>query len=280
MVKFFGAAMAIIAAVMLFSNASMAQANNETRRDCFDDQKKPGQRIRACSDLLPHAKVDFGRALILYHRGYAYFTNRDYTRAERDYDEAITLNSKDPQLYYARAEAKRWQKRYDDAIADFTAATTLDGEYLEAFYRRGFTYLLKESYPQAIADFEKVMELYIWHAKAMHAMAWIYANANDKNARDGGKAVHWGLRAIDLRPNDAEMMETLAAAYVEKGELDMALKTYEAAMEIGGSFWVRYYQDNLKRKGYNPGPVDGRYGKKTRVAFADCLKKGCRMGLK
>jgi hypothetical protein len=33
MVKFFGAVMAIIASVMLFSNASMAQANNETRRD-------------------------------------------------------------------------------------------------------------------------------------------------------------------------------------------------------------------------------------------------------
>ena len=78
---------------MLFANVSLSQVSNEARRDCFDDQKKPGQRIKACSDILPHAKVDFGRALILYHRGRAYFTKRDYTRAERDYGDAIKLTT-------------------------------------------------------------------------------------------------------------------------------------------------------------------------------------------
>ncbi len=264
----------------LIATSALAQQNNNARQACFDDKQKPDHRIQVCSEILPQAKASFGRAIILYNRGYAYFTKRDFKRAEKDYSEALTLNPKDAKIYYARGEAKRWQKRYDHAIADYNAAVTLKPEYIEAYYRRGFTYLLKETYPEAIADFEQVMELYVWHAKAMHALAWIYANANDKTARNGPKAVHWGLRAIDLRPRDAEMMETLAAAYVQNGEPEMALKTYEAAMDIGGKYWIRYYQGNLKKKGYNPGPVDGQYGKRTRVAFAKCIKKGCRMGIK
>ena len=85
--------------------------------------------------------------------------------------------------------------------------------------------------------------------------------------------MHWGLRAIDLRPNDAEMIETLAAAYVEAGQPDKALETYEQAMKIGGSYWVRYYQGNLKKKGFNPARSTANTAKRPKSPSPSASKK-------
>ena len=51
-------------------------------------------------------------------------------------------------------------------------------------------------------------------------------------------------------------------------------------MDLGGKTWVTYYQQSLRKKGYNPGPIDGRYGKGTKRAFTKCIKRGCKMGAK
>ncbi len=257
-----------------------AQDYSNPHKACFAKEANPSRRIAACNEILPNAKVDFGKALVIMNRGNARFANRDFAGAEADYDKAEKLNPRDANIFYHRAEARRWQKNYQPAITDYNKAVEIKDDFLEAYYRRGFTFLITEDYPRAIADFEKVIELYHWHAKAMHAMAWIYANAADRQVRNGEKAVHWGLRATDLRKNDAEMYETLAAAYEEAGQHDKALETYETVMELGGSYWVKYYQNRLRKRGYRPGPADGKYGKKTRVAIAKCIKKGCRLGAK
>ena len=69
-------------------------------------------------------------------------------------------------------------------------------------------------------------------------MAWIYANGTRKDFRNSGEAVRYAQKAAKLRPNDMEMYETLAAAYVEDGQGARALKTYETVMELGGKTWA------------------------------------------
>ena len=63
-------------------------------------------------------------------------------------------------------------------------------------------------------------------------MAWIRATHPDPKFRDGRQAVILALRAVELSPGDAAVLDTLAAAYAEAGRFAEAARTARKAMDI------------------------------------------------
>ena len=66
---------------------------------------------------------------------------------------------------------------------------------------------------------------------AQNALAWILSTSADPNIRNGNEAVQWAQKAIDNEGNSSvDILDTLAAAYAEKGDFLMAVTTQQNAI--------------------------------------------------
>ena len=124
------------------------------------DRRSPEPQINGCTALIngPHEP-----ALILAiahnNRGNAYSTQRDYDRAIKDYDLAITLNPNYAKPYNNRGVAYQKKGDYDRAIKDFDEAIKLSPNYGHAFANRAETYLKKNDYERAAQDYDEAIRL-------------------------------------------------------------------------------------------------------------------------
>ena len=75
----------------------------------------------------------------------------------------------------------------------------------------------------------------------------------------------------------AAAIDTRAHALAALGRWGEALAAFEKAAELGGSAYVRAYQNALAKRGLYGGRVDGVYGGEVRDALTACLEAHCRL---
>jgi tetratricopeptide (TPR) repeat protein len=156
---------------------------------------------RAISDYSRSIQLDPNNSAYTFaNRGYAWRSKNDFDRALRDYDAAIKLLPKDPVLYIYRGSFHLYQGSFEKAAADYARGAELD----RTFY-------------------------------STNSLAWFYATCPDPRFRDGRKAVSLAEKAIRLsNGQDANSMDTLAAAYAECREFDKAVEHQTKAWRLTG----------------------------------------------
>ena len=95
----------------------------------------------------------------LVSQGHRSANNRDYDAAIAEYSEAIRLNSKDSQAFFARGLAFSNKGDNDRAITDYSEAIRLEPQYAAAFNNRGDAYANKGDYNRAISDYNEAIRL-------------------------------------------------------------------------------------------------------------------------
>jgi tetratricopeptide (TPR) repeat protein len=108
---------------------------------------------------------------------------------------------------------------------------------------------MKKEYDSAIKEYIKAIRLNNNYAKAYNALAWLLATCSDEKYRNGLKAVEFAKKAVDIAPV-SQWFDTLAAAYAEAGDFDMAVKSQEKAIQLfkeeGGSDHLDGYEKRLE----------------------------------
>ena len=119
----------------------------------------------ACA--VPSAK-DASAAKDHFEQGKAFFYEKEYGKAIKEYGKAIGLKPDYAEAYSSRAWAHYYSSGNSKAIEDFSRAISLDPKNPEYYYWRGFPYAHMRKWDKAIKDYNQAIKLKPDHAGAYY----------------------------------------------------------------------------------------------------------------
>ncbi|MFO0901030.1 MAG: tetratricopeptide repeat protein [Pirellulales bacterium] len=204
---------------------------------------------------LPNALKDANSAIALDSKSSSAFICRgnvwsqqgDTDRAIQDFSEAIILDPKSPLARVNRAVESYKKQDIDSAVADCEEAVRVAPTYIRAFQTLGYLQLLGlKQVAQAERSFLKAIQLDPNDTVSLNELAWLYATCPYPETRNGKRAVEFADRCCRLSNySDPSLIDTLAAAYAERGDFDLAAEWQEKAMAINKA---EDYQDEAGKR--------------------------------
>ncbi|MDC7226986.1 MAG: tetratricopeptide repeat protein [Spirochaetales bacterium] len=123
------------------------------------NQKRYEDAIEIYSDILLRDISDDIRAVILVHRGMAYFSNDLQKAALSDFNQAIKLNPAQTKALYFRAVHARVNGKFTDALADIEECIKADPYNLEYLTARAETLAATGDFQSAITECIKILKM-------------------------------------------------------------------------------------------------------------------------
>jgi len=144
--------------------------------------------------------------------------------------EAARLEPKNAELQYRLGAALARKGEADKAAPQFELALDLDPKFTAAHYAMGILCEHRNQIPEALKHWREAARLAPQWPDPLNNLAWILATDPRAELRDGAEAVKLAARAVGLsHTNNAEMLDTLAAAYAEAGRFAEASATARQA---------------------------------------------------
>jgi tetratricopeptide (TPR) repeat protein len=142
-----------------------------------------------------------------------------------------------PAHYYLGLVSSR-QGDSQSAMREWRSALSLDPKYAEAHISLGDALDAQGRTAEALAHWRDGIQLQPNDPPALRRVAWVLATSPDAAIRDGAEALAFAVRALELSGGkDAQVLDTLAASYAEKGQFANAALTARRAQ-------ARAAQDN------------------------------------
>jgi tetratricopeptide (TPR) repeat protein len=190
-------------------------------------------RDREIADCTEAIKRDPKNAAYLVARAESWSAQGMHKRAMADYEEALRMEPRNPAFWVSRGDEWRRDLKLDDAIADYSHALAIDPRYGPAYIARGSTWKQRRAFDQAIHEFSGLIRIDPENAQAHQTLARILATCNEPRYRNGKWAVDEATRACELTHwQDADCLDTLAAAYAEVSDFAAAVKWQTLAIKL------------------------------------------------
>jgi tetratricopeptide (TPR) repeat protein len=153
------------------------------------------------------------------------------------FEAALKSNTRLAPSYHQLGIALLRRGRIEDATAPLQAAARLDPRlaasarhaFAIASGARGLDRLAVGDQTGAVQDLRAALDAAPHDAIAANALAWILATSPDPALRDAPQAVLAAELAQRARPDDADFLDTLGAAYAAAGRFDEAVAAAERA---------------------------------------------------
>lgn len=148
--------------------------------------------------------------------------------------QALDLN---PGLLFARnALATQLVTAGDTsaAIEQWTQVLAINPNELAAIYNIAMTRVGRGEHAPAIEYLRKGLAIAPNSSRLVIALAWELATAPEYELRDGDEAMQLAQRVYSAYPNQARIIDVMAAALAETGDFDNAIKLMERLVDAGG----------------------------------------------
>ena len=194
------------------------------------EQLKQGDQVIAAYKLVPSSSplkmsADIQIALELDTMGKT-------IEAERRLTDIVAARPHDVDALSSLAELQRSEKKYVEAAATYDKAIAAVGipqrDNWTLFYFRGICYERSKQWPKAEADFKKALELYPNQPLVLNYLGYSWVDQG-LNLEEAFKMLR---RAVELRPNDGYIVDSLGWAHYKLGQYPEAAETLEKAVNL------------------------------------------------
>ena len=146
--------------------------------------------------------------------------------------DLVKEHPNDAEAQTALGNLLRSRKDFNGAIDAYTKAISLSKGPEKAlwslYYYRGIAYERAKTWPPAEADFKKALELFPEQPLVLNYLGYSWVDKNLKL----DEAFKMLRRAVELRPQDGYILDSLAWAHYKLGRYDEAVKELERAIEL------------------------------------------------
>ena len=125
------------------------------------------------------------------------------------------------------------QGKFAEAIKAYRRTLELKPNYADAHFMLGCALRSQREFEAAKEQFQEVLKMEPGHEMAQNGLAWLLATCPEASLRDGARAVELAREAEQLSGGkQAEVLDTLAAAYAEAGRYPEAVETARRALSL------------------------------------------------
>lgn len=197
--------------------------------DLYEAMKKPQlaldiyRRVPADSPLHRNAEIQLATNL----------DSLDKTdEAKVHLKKLIEENPKDSEAIMALGNIERSRKNYAECADTYSKAVSLIPNPQKSnwlvFYFRGICHERAKNWPAAEADLKKALELYPDQAHVLNYLGYSWVDQGI-NLDEGMRMIR---RAVEQRPDDGYIVDSLGWAYYRIGNIEEATKHLERAVEL------------------------------------------------
>ena len=194
------------------------------------DQMKQGQEAIDAFESVPAASplrndADIQIALELESIGKS-------DEAIQRLQDIVAARPHDVDALSSLAGLQRSAKKYSEAAATYDRAIAAVGipqrDNWTLFYFRGICFERDKQWPKAEADFKKALELYPDQPLVLNYLGYSWVDQG-MNLDEAFKMLR---RAVELRPNDGYVVDSLGWAHFKLGQFPEAAQTLERAISL------------------------------------------------
>ncbi|HEY5818432.1 MAG TPA: tetratricopeptide repeat protein [Mesorhizobium sp.] len=128
-------------------------------------------------------------------------------------------------VYSSKEDFRSAATLYDEAVAKLKAPQRADWN---VFYQRGIAYERLKEWDKAEPSFKKALELFPDQPQVMNYLGYSWVDMN-RNLEEGLGLIR---KAVDLRPSDGYIVDSLGWAYYRLGRFDEAVTELERAVSL------------------------------------------------
>jgi len=153
-------------------------------------------------------------------------------QSQRYLKQIVDEHPKDEDALMALGNAERDAKQFTEAADTYTraiaASTKPEKVEWPLYYFRGISYERGKDWPKAVADFKKALELYPDQPLVLNYLGYSWVDRGE-NLDEAFKMLH---QAVEARPSDGYIVDSLGWAYYKLGKYDEAVKELERAIDL------------------------------------------------
>jgi tetratricopeptide (TPR) repeat protein len=197
--------------------------------DLYESLKKPDlaikvyERVPGSSPLSRNAEIQLAGDLDQLDRS---------DEAKKRLDHVIAEHPKDTEAILALGNIQRGRKEFAECADTYGKAIATiakpDKSNWVVFYFRGICYERSHQWPGAEADMKKALELYPEQPLVLNYLGYSWVDQG-VHLDDGMDMIR---RAVEQRPDDGYIVDSLGWAYFRTGNYDEAVKNLERAVEL------------------------------------------------
>jgi tetratricopeptide (TPR) repeat protein len=180
---------------------------------------------RAAAIEPDNAKVQNGLGISLYVHGQT-AEGLDHLRS------AIRINPLSPESHFILGRFLLDQGHAQEALPELETAIGIRPHFESCEEALGSAYEYLGNGREALAHWRRAHLIDSSRVSATLGVAWLLATTPDATLRNGAEAVRLAESAQDSAPDNAEVVDTLAAAYAEDKQFKRASATEERALEL------------------------------------------------
>ncbi|WP_421913977.1 tetratricopeptide repeat protein [Mesorhizobium sp.] len=128
-------------------------------------------------------------------------------------------------VYSSKEDFRSAAELYDKAVATIKAPVAANWTI---FYQRGIAYERLKEWPKAEPNFRKALELFPDQPQVLNYLGYSWVDMNI-NLKEGLAMIQ---KAVDLRPSDGYIVDSLGWAYFRLGRFDDAVREMERAVSL------------------------------------------------